>query len=64
MAVATHDAEASVPHHIKSKYRNEAARQLLREWREDTSGYDEKTWARAKELIESNRLSIRHKFHD
>ena len=48
----------------KSKYRNEAARQLLREWREDTSGYDEETWPKVKQVIEENRLSVRSKFSD
>ena len=48
----------------KSKYRNEAARQLLREWREDTSGYDEETWPKVKQIIEENRLSVRSKFGD
>lgn len=48
----------------KSKYRNEAARQLLREWREDTSGYDEETWPKVKQIIEENRLSVRSKLSD
>ena len=59
--------ETSVPavsNGVKSKHRNEAARQLLREWREDTSGYDEETWPKAKQIIEENRLSVRSKFGD
>lgn len=49
---------------VKSRHRNEAARRLLREWREDTSGYDEETWPKAKLIIEENRLSVRSKFGD
>lgn len=49
---------------VRSRYRNEAARSLLREWRNDTSGYDEKSWPKVKQIIEQNRLSIRSKFGD
>ena len=57
-------APSVVGNGVKSKYRNEAARQLLREWREDTSGYDEETWLKAKQVIEENCLSVRSKFSD
>jgi hypothetical protein len=53
-----------VSHGVKSKHRNEAARRLLREWRDDTSGYDEEAWPKAKQIIEENRLSERSKFGD
>ena len=43
----------------KSQHRNEAARQLLRQWREDESGYDEATWPKAKQIIEENSTSAR-----
>ncbi len=49
---------------VKSRHRNEAARQLLKEWREDNSGYDEEAWPKAKQIIEENRLSVRSKFGD
>jgi hypothetical protein len=49
---------------VKSRHRNEAARQLLREWRADTSGYDEEAWPKVKRIIEENRLSARSKFGD
>ncbi len=48
----------------KSQHRNEAARQLLREWREDESGYDEASWPKAKQMIEENSTSARSKFSD
>jgi len=41
---------------------NEAARELLRQWMEDESGYDEKVWPLVKEMIEENRLSERKRF--
>ena len=43
---------------------NEAARKLLREWLNDTSGYDEEAWPQAKKVIEENRLSPRSPFDD
>ncbi|TXT32318.1 MAG: hypothetical protein FD138_2084 [Planctomycetota bacterium] len=43
---------------------NEAARKLLREWLNDTSGYDEETWPQAKKVIEENRLSPRSRFDE
>jgi len=44
--------------------RNEAAIQLLHEWLEDDSGYDERAWPRLKEAIEEDRLSYRKRFSD
>ncbi len=54
--------------HVKDRFaqaqQNDAARQLLREWLTDTSGYDEQTWPQAKKVIEENRLSPRSRFDD
>ena len=44
--------------------KNQAARRLLREWRADTSGYDEEAWPQVRQLIEENRLSPRSRFGD
>lgn len=44
---------------IERQHKNEAARQLLREWREDESGTDEESYPKVKQLIEENRLSAR-----
>jgi len=44
--------------------KNEAAIQLLHEWLEDDSGYDERAWPRLKEAIEEDRLSYRKRFSD
>ncbi len=40
------------------KSNSEAAR-LLRSWREDDSGYDEKVWPGLKESLDRDRLSDR-----
>ena len=44
--------------------KNEAAIQLLHEWLEDDSGYDERAWPLLKEAIEEDRLSYRKRFND
>jgi hypothetical protein len=44
--------------------RNEAAIQVLHEWLEDDSGYDERVWPRLKAAIEEDRLSYRKRFSD
>ncbi len=44
--------------------KNEAAIQLLHEWLDDDSGYDERAWPRLKEAIEEDRLSYRKRFSD
>lgn len=46
------------------KQKNEAARQLLKQWLEDTSGYDEQAWPEARRVLEANRLSVRRRFSD
>lgn len=51
----------TVKNGAKSQHRNEAARQLLRQWREDESDYDETVWPQAKKLIEENSTSARSK---
>lgn len=58
------NASSTISSGVASRHRNEAARQLLREWREDISGYDEEAWPRVKKIIEENRLSVRKKFGD
>ncbi len=42
--------------------KNKAAVRLMKEWLKDESGYDEETWPRLKETIETNRLSSRRRF--
>lgn len=39
---ASEKAEANLPEDRRNRYRQAAA--LLRQWREDDSGYDEKIW--------------------
>jgi hypothetical protein len=46
------------------KATNKAAVQLLREWLDDESGYDESVWPTVKEAIEQNHLSVRARFSD
>ena len=48
----------------EQKAANQAARILLRQWLDESSGYDEATWPIAKQLIEDNRLSPRCRFGD
>jgi hypothetical protein len=56
------DVPQPTPSEQQSK--NEAARQLLRTWLADESGYDEAVWPVAKRVIEANRLSVRPRFND
>jgi len=66
------DTTATSPNHLTSQIdddevhraKNEAAIQLLHEWLEDESGYDERAWPRLKEAIEEDRLSYRKRFSD
>ena len=44
------------------RQRNADARQLLRDWLADESGYDEETWPRLKQGLETNRLGHRKLF--
>jgi hypothetical protein len=44
--------------------KNEAARELLRQWMADESGYDEATWPILRAAIEEDRLSPRKRFRD
>ncbi len=46
----------------RRRERNEAARRLLKQWLEDTSGYDEQAWPEAKRVLEENRLTARIRF--
>ena len=48
--------------HVHEGIRNDAARQLLKKWREEAQ--DEATWSDVQQLIEENRLSVRRKFGD
>ena len=43
---------------------NAAAIQLLHQWLEDESGYDERVWPGLKDAIEEDRLSFRKRFSD
>lgn len=56
--------EMNVPDRAAQHQKNEAARQLLREWLADDSGYDEDVWPRIKQIIDDNRLSMRSRFGD
>jgi len=59
---------ASTAKNIKGnaqKQGNAAARQLLREWQADETGYDEETWPILKQALEENRFpSGRRLFRD
>ena len=44
--------------------KNEAARELLRKWMADESGYDEETWPILKAALEEDRLSPRKRVSD
>ena len=46
------------------RQRNAIARQLLRAWLADESGYDEETWPRLKQALEANRSGQRRLFRD
>ena len=53
--------------HTKGKtprQRNATARQLLRAWLADESGYDEETWPRLKQALEISRSGHRRLFRD
>jgi len=41
---------------------NTVAIQLLHQWLDDESGYDERVWPQLKEAIEQGRLSDRKRF--
>ncbi len=66
MTPVIQEVEPSVEQNDRASRRqkNEAARQLLKQWLEDTSGYDEQAWPQAKRVIEENRLSVRRRFSD
>ena len=42
----------------------ESRMQLLDEWMNDESGYDEKNWPEIRSAIEKNRFSLRRRFHE
>jgi hypothetical protein len=44
--------------------KNEEAIQVLHQWLEDDSGYDERVWPRLKAALEEDRLSDRKRFSD
>lgn len=44
--------------------RNQSVIQLLDEWTDDESGYDEAVWPIVKQTIEENRGSYRRRFED
>ncbi len=46
--------------HVQDSARNNAARQLLKRWREEEQS--ETNWSDVQQLIEENRLSVRRKF--
>jgi hypothetical protein len=66
MTPIVQETDVSVEQNRKESRRrkNEAARQLLRQWLEDASGYDEQTWPEVKRVMEENRLSVRSRFCD
>lgn len=45
-------------------HRNQAAINLLEQWADDESGYDERIWPQLKQAVEANRLSPRKRFDD
>ena len=46
------------------RQRNATARQLLRAWLADESGYDEETWPCLKQALEASRSDQRRLFRD
>lgn len=46
--------------HVHDGAREEAARQLLKRWREEAQ--NEANWADMQQLVEENQLSVRRKF--
>lgn len=57
-------SEMNAADRAAQRQKNEAARQILREWLADESGYDEDVWPQVKQIIEDNRLSMRSRFGD
>lgn len=47
-----------------SRQRNTTARQLLRAWLADGSGYDEEAWPSLKQALEANRPGQRRLYCD
>ena len=56
--------EGMEPARMAPSGQNTAAIELLHQWLEDESGYDERVWPRLKEAIEQDRLSERKRFSD
>ena len=63
-SVDVQDIETPEDALVAQRVKNEAAIQLLKEWMEDESGYDERMWPIAKKVLEENRLSYRVRFDD
>jgi hypothetical protein len=57
-------AEGLDPGRMAQITQNAAAIQLLHQWLDDESGYDECVWPQLKEAIEQDRLSDRKRFSD
>lgn len=65
MATATQSLPATAHSELdvsQNNSNNEAARQLLRKWRTEETRDEEMAWIDVQQLIEDNRLSVRHKF--
>ncbi|MBI4673929.1 MAG: hypothetical protein HY741_19970 [Chloroflexi bacterium] len=62
-AITAAPATVSARHALRPG-NNAAAIALLDSWLNDTSGYDQAVWQRAKAAIEENRLSERERFGD
>lgn len=56
-------AEAILRRDANARQRSKSARELLREWLADETGYDEKAWPALKKELEEDRLSFRRLFH-
>jgi hypothetical protein len=56
--------EGMDPGRMAQSAQNAAAIQLLHQWLEDESGYDERVWPQLREAIEQDRLSERKRFSD
>jgi hypothetical protein len=64
MPSADHVAEEVTTTRAAQVAENQAAIELLAEWKADESGYDEETWPIIKQSVEQNRLSSRPRFGD
>ena len=61
---AVHAADDEATELSEQAAKNQAAIELLAEWKADDSGYDEETWPIIKGSVERNRLSSRPRFSE